>query len=361
MAKKAGLGRGLDALFADLAPVEIGDAGVLEDLEIRRDTDPPSDRSDGNGAKAGAGTGGKTSGTASGKAGSKTAAKTAGRASGKTSNKKAGDDDDRVLYIDINDIRPNSAQPRMHFDEEKLSELASSIKTNGVIQPLIVRESSAGYELVAGERRWRASRMAGLRTVPCIVRNFDDRQNAIVAIIENMQREDLNPIEEAKGLKSMTEKYGFTQEQVSASLGRSRTYITNSIRLLKLPEEIQEYVSSGQMSAAHGRTIINIPDKDRQMEVAQKIIRNDLSVRATEKLAERVKDELRPERKRRKKPSKPENARSAEIDAVEKELMSLTGTRVRIAGSEESGRIELEYYSLDELNRLIETLREAFR
>jgi ParB family chromosome partitioning protein len=256
MAKKAGLGRGLDALFADAAPVE----------EKWRPADVQEE---------------KTSG-----------------ASGES------DNEDRVLYIDINDIRPNNAQPRKNFDEEKLGELASSIKTNGVIQPLIVRESTSGYELVAGERRWRAARMAGLRNVPCIVRNFDDRQNAIVAIIENMQREDLDPIEEALGLKSMTDKYGFTQEQISASLGRSRTYITNSIRLLKLPEKIQQYVSSGQMSAAHGRTIINIPDKARQKEIADKIIRNDLSVRATERLAEKVKDELRPERKRRKKARK---------------------------------------------------------
>ena len=339
MAKKAGLGRGLDALFADAAPILEGNE-ALEDLDIIGESEKPAASAAGAKKKAPAKTGAKSSGKA----------------------KKADDEgsDDRVLYIDINDIRPNSAQPRSNFDEDKLAELASSIKANGVIQPLIVRESSSGYELVAGERRWRASRKAGLRKVPCIVRNFDDRQNAIVAIIENMQREDLNPIEEAKGLRSMTEKYGFTQEQVSASLGRSRTYITNSIRLLKLPDEIQEYVSSGQMSAAHGRTIINIPDKAKQKEIAEKIIRNDLSVRATEKLAERVKDELRPERKRRKKPAKPESTRSAEIEAVEKELMSLTGTKVRIAGDESAGKIEMEYYSLDELNRLIETLREAF-
>ena len=340
MAKKAGLGRGLDALFADAAPI-LEENGTGEEPVITEEEK-------------------KTAGPAAAKK------KTSGRSSGKGSAKAAGktenpdDGEDRVLYIDINDIRPNSAQPRMHFDEDKLAELASSIKANGVIQPLIVRESSTGYELVAGERRWRASRIAGLRKVPCIVRNFDDRQNAIVAIIENMQREDLNPIEEAKGLRSMTEKYGFTQEQVSASLGRSRTYIANSIRLLKLPEEIQEYVSSGQMSAAHGRTIINIPDKARQKEVADKIIRNDLSVRATEKLAEKIKDELRPERKKRKKPAKPESARSAEIEAVERELMSLTGTKVRIAGDGSAGKIEMDYYSLDELNRLIETLREAF-
>ena len=340
MARKAGLGRGLDALFADAAPI-LEENETPEALEKTEEKKKPADR-----AAAKKKTAGKTSGKTS--AGSSDSAA------------KSDDGDDRVLYVDINDIRPNSAQPRIHFDEDKLAELASSIKTNGVIQPLIVRESGTGYELVAGERRWRASRLAGLRKIPCIVRNFDDRQNAIVAIIENMQREDLNPIEEARGLRSMTEKYGFTQEQISASLGRSRTYIANSIRLLKLPEEIQEYVSSGQMSAAHGRTIINIPDKARQKEVAYKIIRNDLSVRATEKLAEKIKDELKPERKKRKKPSKSENARSAEIEAVERELMSLTGTKVRIAGDASTGRIEMDYYSLDELNRLIETLREAF-
>ncbi len=312
MARKAGLGRGLDALFADAAPVE--------------EMPEPA----GSGAKA---------------------AKEPARA----------EDEDRVLYIDINDIRPNSAQPRRNFDEAKLGELAGSIKANGVIQPVIIRNSSTGYELVAGERRWRAARMAGLRKIPCIVRDFDDRQNAIVAIIENMQREDLDPIEEALGLKSMTEKYGFTQEQVSASLGRSRTYITNSIRLLKLPEEIQQFVSSGQMSAAHGRTIINIPDKARQKEIADKIIRNDLSVRATERLAEKVKDELKPERKKRKKASDAGKAKAAEITAVERELMTLLGTRVTVSGDGSKGKIELEYYSLEELNRLIDALRDAFR
>jgi len=314
MAKSKGLGRGLDALFADAVPVNV-------------ETDSES-------------------------------------ASGTEAETGSSGDYDRILYIDINDIRPNSAQPRLNFDEEKLAELANSIKTNGVITPLIVRESANGYELVAGERRWRASRQAGLRTVPCIVRDFDDRQNAIVAIIENMQREDLDPIEEALGLRSMTEKYGFTQEQVSASLGRSRTYITNSIRLLKLPEEIQKYVSSGQMSAAHGRTIINIPDKAKQKEIADKIIRNDLSVRATERLAEKVKDELRPERKKRRKHkevSAEEKARAAEIAAVEQELMTLTGTRVHIEGDAGKGKIELEYYSLEELNRIIDTLRDAFK
>ena len=319
MARKAGLGRGLDALFADAAPISeeqqaenTKNKKAAADLSKAKETPDSTDR-------------------------------------------------DRIIYIDINDIKPNSAQPRNVFDEDKLKELADSIRANGVIQPLIVREGKTGYELVAGERRWRASRIAGLRKIPCIVRDFDDRQNAIVAIIENMQREDLNPIEEAAGLKAMTEKYGFTQEQISVSLGRSRTYIANSIRLLKLPPEIQEYVSSGQMSAAHGRTIINIPDKAKQKEIADKIIRNDLSVRATERLAEKVKDELRPERKKRKKAADTDKAKAAEITAVERELMTLVGTKVNITGDESKGKIELEYYSLDELNRLIDALRDAFK
>ena len=335
MARQSGLGRGLDALFADAAPID-------ETVEKKE-------------AKAA-----KPSAKKPAKPASKTAKKPAGKQSAKKKAAPAADDDtDKILYIDINDIKPNSAQPRLNFDEAKLNELAESIKTNGVIQPLIVREGANGYELVAGERRWRASRIAGLKTVPCIVRDFDDRQNAIVAIIENMQREDLNPIEEARGLKSMTEKYGFTQEQVSASLGRSRTYIANSIRLLKLPPEIQEYVSSGQMSAAHGRTIINIPDKVKQKEIADKIIRNDLSVRATEKLAERVKDELKPERKRRK-PKEEVQGKTEDVLAVERELMTLTGTKVNITG-DSKGKLELEYYSIEELNRLIDIIREAFR
>jgi ParB family chromosome partitioning protein len=326
MARKAGLGRGLDALFADVAPIS------EEEYAAEKLSEPVKADS---------------------------TKKAAGSRKDKTEKEAQKDDRDRILYIDINNIKPNSAQPRLHFDEEKLGELAESIRTNGVIQPLIVREGKNGYELVAGERRWRASRIAGLKTVPCIVRDFDDRQNAIVAIIENMQREDLNPIEEAKGLRAMTEKYGFTQEQVSASLGRSRTYIANSIRLLKLPPEIQEYVSSGQMSAAHGRTIINIADKAKQKEIADKIIRNDLSVRATEKLAERVKDELKPERKRRK-PKAEAQGKTEEVLAVERELMTLTGTKVSITG-DSKGKLELEYYSIEELNRLIDIIREAFR
>ncbi len=328
MAKKTGLGRGLDALFADAAPVLESDfqQDVLrEENEIELDA------------------AGET-------------VKTATTGEGGRSSNDAVDDIDRIIYVELNDIKPNSAQPRKHFDEEKLNELASSIKENGVIQPLLVRKSTVGYELVAGERRWRASRIAGLKMVPCIIRNFDEKQNAIVAIIENMQREDLDAIEEAAGLMAMTKKYGFTQEQVSTALGKSRAYIANSLRLLKLPEEIQTYIVEGKISAAHGRTIINVGDKKTQLEICNKIIKNGLSVRATEKLADKAKDDAKPDRKKRKKL----DSKSAEMLAVENELRTITGTKVNINGNEKAGKIELEYYSLEELNRLIEAIREGF-
>lgn len=350
MAKRKGLGRGLDALFADAAPINEEDYIEAQKDEEKADKELKEKiKSQTEAAKISK----EASGTETSKAASSKTAASAG-ASGKSRKK---DDLDRIIYIDINDIKPNSAQPRKFFDDDKLKELAESIKTNGVIQPLIVRKNESTYELVAGERRWRASRIAGLRKVPCIIRDFDDKQNAIVAIIENMQRENLNPIEEAEGLRSMTEKYGFSQEQVSASLGKSRTYITNSIRLLKLPAEIQEYVSSGQMSAAHGRTVINISDKKKQKEICERIIKEGLSVRATEKLAEKAKDEIKPDRKKRKTKEK----KSQDIIAAEEELRTLTGTKVNISGDGKSGKLELEYYSTEELNRLIDMVKDAFR
>lgn len=261
------------------------------------------------------------------------------------------DDEDRVLYIDINDIKPNKDQPRKTFNEEKLKDLANSIKENGVIQPLIIRASTNGYELVAGERRWRAARIADLKKVPCIIRNFDEKQNMIVAIIENMQRENLDPIEEALGLHEMIKRFEFTQEQVSNALGKSRAYIANSLRLLKLPEKIQNMIVEGRISAAHGRTIITIKDEKKQLEVCDKIIRNGLSVRAAERLTDKIKDDARPERKKRKPTI------NAEIAAVEDELRKIFGTKVNISGKSSTGKIEIEYYSMDELNRLIDMLR----
>lgn len=290
--KKRGLGRGLDALFADTAPIIENDNTINEQEDYK----------------------------------------------------------DRVLYLDINDIKANKTQPRLNFDEKKLEELASSIKENGVIQPLVLRNTEKGYEIVAGERRWRASRKAGLKKVPCIVRDFDDKQNMLVSIIENMQREDLNPIEEALGLKKMLKKYNLTQEQVSESVGKSRPYIANSLRLLKLPEKIQKHVAANEISAAHGRSIAGLTEASSQLELCEKIIRKGLSVRETEKLIANRKNKIK---------TKKEKVKSSEILSVEDELKLKLGTKVLINDNGKSGKIELKYYSIEELNRLIDLLRSV--
>lgn len=300
--KKTGLGRGLDALFAASAP-------VLEE-ENNRTVEP-------------------------------------------TPVKEEVDDFDRVVYIDINEIKPNPDQPRKHFDAARLEELANSIQENGVIQPLVVQKKENCYELVAGERRWRASRLAGLKKVPCLIREFDEKQNLIVAIIENMQREDLDPMEEANGIQQMIHKFGFTQEQVSESLGKSRAYIANSVRLLKLPEEIQKMIRSGKISAAHGRTLLGIQDPRKQLILAERIEKEGLSVRTVEEIAKKLKGEQKEEKKKEKK------VKSAEILAVESDLRNVIGTKVSIVQGKKSGKIELEYYSIDELNRLIDLLKSV--
>ena len=378
--RKGGLGRGLDALFADAAPLFEEDLEQNEEenidtklLDIIDDVtgDKSRKRFDSK-SKAKSNKNHKTksdrdetkgnnlNSTKEDKTPREHAVQLEERnikdSKGETSQTQADSakieaDEDRVLYIDINDIKPNKDQPRKTFNEEKLKDIANSIKENGVIQPLIIRKAQNGYELVAGERRWRAARIAEIKKVPCIIRNFDEKQNMIVAIIENMQRENLDPIEEALGLNEMIKRFEFTQEQVSNALGKSRAYIANSLRLLKLPEKIQNMIIEGRISAAHGRTIITIKDEKKQIEVCDKIIRNGLSVRAAERLTEKIKDDARPERKKRK-PSV-----NAEIAAVEDELRKIFGTKVNINGKASTGKIEIEYYSIDELNRLIDMFR----
>ncbi len=255
---------------------------------------------------------------------------------------------DKVLYIDINDIKPNAEQPRKTFDKEKISELSQSIIEHGIIQPLVVRKSGKHYEIVAGERRWRAAREAELSVVPCIVRQFSDEENMLVAIIENMQREDLNPIEEAMGLEQMISAYGMTQEEVSKSVSKSRPYITNTLRLLKLPEEIKALVSEGKISTGHARALITVKNKTKQEELCKKIIEDGISVRDVERLASE-------EKKIRKKPLK--RVKSPDTLNVERELKEIYGTKVTINSRGNKGTVELEFYSKDELNRLIDLLK----
>ncbi len=305
-AKKGGLGRGLDALFADSVSTD-------EKNSIETKIENAS------------------------------SAEVAGKP---VSEDRPGHDS--VIYISVHDIKPNLEQPRKAFDEEKISELAASIKENGIIQPIIVRSSKNKYEIVAGERRWRAAIKAELAKVPCIIKELTEEQNMLFSIIENMQREDLNPIEEAEGINRMMFTFGLTQEEVSKSVGKSRPYIGNALRLLKLPTYIKDAMVEGKITMGHGRCLINVTDEMKRKAIAEKIINEGISVREAEKLASEVS------RKPSKALKKPKNA---DLIKVEEELKESLGTKVNIVGSGKKGKIEIEFFSKDELERLIEILK----
>lgn len=257
-----------------------------------------------------------------------------------------------IMYLDINEIKPNANQPRKRFDDEKIDELATSIETYGVIQPIVLRKSEVGYEIVAGERRWRAARKANLKKVPCILKELTEEENMVISIIENMQREDLNPIEEAEALQQMIERFGLSQEQVSKSVGKSRPYITNALRLLKLPFEVRAYVLEGKLTNGHARAIAGIEDETMQVAVADKAVEQGLSVREVENLAKTIG-----EPKTKKQSEK--RVKSSDVLKVEEELKEVLGTKVCLKHSGNKGKIEIEYYTREDLERLIEFLKNA--
>lgn len=254
-----------------------------------------------------------------------------------------------INFIEIDEIAPNESQPRKTFNKEKLEELARSIKTHGVIQPIVVRKQGSHYEVVAGERRWRAARIAGLSEVPCIVRELTDEQNMLVAIIENVQREDLNPIEEARGIRVMIEDYELTQDEVAKAVSKSRPYITNALRMLKLPDAVLDMVSAGKLSAGHARAILSAKEEE-QTEIAKHVETKGLSVREAEKLSKKGLSFDR------KKPGK-HPTKNAAVKQIESELSSALGTKVNLSQNGNKGKIEIEYYSREELEGLIEALR----
>lgn len=309
--KKKGLGRGLDALFESTVPVT-----------------PPE----------------KTGQSVN----------TADRGNNlENSNENTVDTNNSIFYIDINHIKPNAKQPRKYFDDEKIEELAESIKRYGVIQPIVLRKSQNYYEIVAGERRWRAARIAGLKEVPCIMRDFTDEENMLIAIIENMQREDLNPIEEANGIETLIKTYGFTQEEVSKNISKSRPYITNLLRLLRLPDKIRDMLEDGMITQGHARALINIDNEKRQLHLCEQIVEKGLSVREVEKLADASKE------KKKKNKNKERHDKSDEISAIERDLESLFGTKVSITERGGKGNIKIDYYSTNELNHIIEMLKKG--
>ena len=246
--------------------------------------------------------------------------------------------------LPINEIIPNKDQPRKTFDEAALEELADSIRQHGVLQPLLVRPlTTGGYQLVAGERRWRASRMAELKEVPVIVKELDDKEAMQIAIIENLQREDLNPIEEAEGLQALIDKCGFTQEEAAASVGKSRPAITNSLRLLRLPKEVREMTQNGEISAGHARALLAFESDALMLEVAEQIVSKKLTVRDVEKMAKRPVSRAS---------AKTTKRRDSFYDEVELALSEALGTKVRVNNGRNKGTLEIEFYTLDDLKNI---------
>ena len=240
-------------------------------------------------------------------------------------------------------IEPNRAQPRKQFDEEQLKNLSDSIKEHGIIQPIIVVPSKNGfYKIIAGERRWRAAKMCGLQTVPVIIKNYEDREAAEIAMIENLQREDLNPIEEAQGYKNLIEQFGMTQERVGELMGKSRSAIANSIRILSLPENIIKMVQNGVLTEGHARTLLAVEDDTKKQQLAERIINEQITVRDLEKIVSEKKKAV---------PKK--SAKIPEILDLEENLSQKIGSKVKIVSGKRKGKIEIEYYNNDDLERII--------
>lgn len=254
-----------------------------------------------------------------------------------------------VSEVKINEVEPNIEQPRKAFDQEKLETLAESIKEHGVVQPIIVRKEGARFIIIAGERRWRASKLAGLKTIPVIVKDISTKEVMEIALIENLQREDLNPIEEAEAFQKLIDEYEMTQEEVAKVVGKSRAAIANSVRLLNLTNEIKEMLLEGQITSGHARTLITVTDKERQKEIAKQIIEKNLNVRDTEKLAAR--EEKKPNLKQ-----KSILKNDIEILDLEEKLRIAYGTKINLVRGKNKGKIIFEYYSNDEFDRIIEIL-----
>ena len=255
------------------------------------------------------------------------------------------------LYLPISQVESCAGQPRKHFDDAALADLADSIREHGIIQPLTVRKLASGYyQIIAGERRWRAARLAGLTQVPAIVIEADDRKAMELALIENLQREDLNPIEEAEGYKTLIETYHMTQEDAAATIGKSRPAVANAMRLLTLDESVREAVKDGRLSAGHARALLPLPAA-RQREAAETIAAQGLSVRQTETLVKRLTTE-----KKEREPSIEEITHKLHAHIAEEELAQSLGRGVKIVAGRKKGRIELDYYDMDDLNDLLDAL-----
>jgi ParB family chromosome partitioning protein len=254
-----------------------------------------------------------------------------------------------VMKIEMNLIKANENQPRKNFDEEKIEQLAESIKEHGIVQPIVLKKDGNTYTIVAGERRWRASKSIGLKEIPAVVMELTDKQVLEISLIENIQREDLNPIEEAIAYKKLIDEFNLTQEVLSKRIGKSRTAVTNCLRLLNLDERVQDYLIDGVISEGHGRTLLAVADKDAQYILAQKVIDEGLNVRDTEKFIKSLGKE-----KKEKTNKYKDNIYFVDI---KDKLQDYFGTKVSLINKKNKGKIEIEYYSEDDLQRILDILK----
>jgi len=251
-----------------------------------------------------------------------------------------------MIQLALESVRPNPYQPRRGFDADEMQELVESVRAHGVLQPVVVRPSGEGYELIAGERRWRAASACGLKAIPAVVRECSDRQLMELALVENLQRADLNPMEEAGAYRRLLDEFGLTQEVIAERVGKSRPSVANTLRLLQLPAPVQDMVREGELSAGHARALLAVEDEQLRLKLARRVVEEGLTVRQTESLAQSV---LRGHR------APVAVARAPEVVAIQEQLEGVLGTRVRISGSDR-GAIEIKYYSRDDLARIVDVL-----
>ncbi|MBI4551387.1 MAG: ParB/RepB/Spo0J family partition protein [Candidatus Latescibacteria bacterium] len=259
-------------------------------------------------------------------------------------------DEQRVVQVDVNAVSPNPYQPRTSFDQAKLDELARSIVEKGVIQPITVRESDGGYQLIAGERRWRAAKQAGIAKIPAIVMEVSSPEEMMeISLIENVQRDDLNPIHEARAYRRLVEECRLTQDQIAARVGKNRATVANTLRLLRLPEDVQKRLLADEISMGHARALLALDDRVAQTTLCQQIVQKGLSVRNVEEI---IKHRFQRVRESPRLPRKPPN-----LLAVEETMQRMLGTRVKITQGPHKGKIEIEFYSTDDLSRILDLLK----
>ena len=257
--------------------------------------------------------------------------------------------DETYAELEIEQLRPNPLQPRIKFDEKAIDELAQSIKEAGILQPIIVVPEDGFYKILIGERRWRAAQRAGLTKIPALIRNIPKEQQLEVSLVENLQREELNPVEIALAYKKLTDELGYTQEEVAEKVGKERASVTNFLRLLKLPNEIQAELQEGRLSVGHAKALLTIEDPKTLLALARKIVKKGLSVREAEYQASHLKEQIQP--------AKPKA--DPDLEAVQEEMLKILGTKVTIKGTQKKGVIHIFYFSLDELNRIYELMKGA--